>query len=602
MTISSNTRRAGPFTGNSVTVAFPFAFKVFAATEVLVVETVVGVEIVKTLTTHYTVALNSDQNISPGGTVTMLVAPTAAQTITLGSQVPNLQPTDLTAGGGFYPPVLNDALDRATIQIQQLQEQMSRGVSAPISTPPGVDYELPLPLSGYLLGWNVGATALENVNPATLGGGGGGGGTPTLGGINVGSFTLNQSTTTAKYQVPNTLSIGWNLLPSRMTVDCEFICNNYFLHNPGGHVALVTRCDTDIVESQVSGQGAIFGDLTWSGFDGDEALFKPTAIIETWDPTKTAGERYLFPNTTGPRGIPMVDGLKYRWIVESTLSDDGRKYIRYRLYKYAGATKQGWDLLVDTGDVLDHNTGADLTNQGLVFGYVLGENLGTWSIDFSNVKVTWGPPGTIVSDNATQLSKFGADLSGDLTFVGTSRTIRFPFNGGPSLVNSLAFQSSQANTNTTVVLKPNGSSVASNFLFSNNSNSSTTYGAVSFGMDGTLAKIETFGLSASDPRLQIHVGVGNQVAQFWSTGLQVMGAALLFGPVSTSMTGMNSIGGSNAVAFAASSFNFEWASTDGNVRTLMSGAPSNVEVEQVVRPLYCFLSCLLAELRNRKAI
>ena len=53
MTISSTTRKAGPFTGNGVTVAFPFAFKVFTVADVLVVQavTATGIETTKTLTT-----------------------------------------------------------------------------------------------------------------------------------------------------------------------------------------------------------------------------------------------------------------------------------------------------------------------------------------------------------------------------------------------------------------------------------------------------------------------------------------------------------------------------------------------------------------------
>lgn len=601
MTISSTTRRAGPYTGNSVTTAFPFAFKVFAATDVLVVEAVVatGVETVKTLTTHYTVALNPDQEVSPGGTVNMLAAPTAAQTITVGSQVPNLQPVEVTNGGGFYPPVLNDALDRATIQIQQLEEQMSRVVGAPISTPAGVDYALPAPAANMVLGWNAGATALVNVSPAEFGGGGG---SAVLGGVTVANFTLDHSTPNGRHEIVDTNPLGWNALPSRMSVAFEFVSNNYFLYNPGGHVPIVLRQDMDIIATQVSGNGAILGDMTWSGFGGDKALFEPTSMIETWNPAIGAGERWVFPHTTGPRNAPLLDGTRYRMVIESTVSTEGKRYARYQLYKYAGATLNGWDMLVDTGDVLDHNDNADFTKSGLVFAHVVEDNLGTWSIDFSNIKVTWGPPGNILSDNQARLSKFGADLSGDLNFIGNARRIQAPFNAGPSLTNSLTFQSADANTATTLVAKPNGTSTTANFLFSNNSSSAATYGAVTFGMSGAVGLIESFGYSASNPEIGVNVGAGARIATFKATGIQVLNAATLVGPVSASMTGMNSIGGSNATSFAASAFNFDTTCADGTIRTYMSATPTNVQIEQVVRPLYCFLSCLLAELRNRKVI
>jgi hypothetical protein len=136
LTISSTTRKAGPFTGNGVTVAFPFAFKVFTTADVLAIQavTATGVETTKALTTDYTVALNPDQNTSPGGTLTMLVAPPAGTTLTLTSQVATTQGVDLTNLGGFYPAIINAALDRLTILAQQLTEKVSRAVLVTISS------------------------------------------------------------------------------------------------------------------------------------------------------------------------------------------------------------------------------------------------------------------------------------------------------------------------------------------------------------------------------------------------------------------------------------------------------------------------------------
>ena len=82
--------------------------------------------------------LNPDQNYSPGGTVTIpggtvnvpAIVPSGTR-VTISSAVPFLQPTDLSNQGGFYPDVINDALDRATILIQQLQNLTSRLMIAP---------------------------------------------------------------------------------------------------------------------------------------------------------------------------------------------------------------------------------------------------------------------------------------------------------------------------------------------------------------------------------------------------------------------------------------------------------------------------------------
>lgn len=136
MTIASEDRKAGPFPGDGVTVNFDFTFKVFADTDVLVIQavTATGAETQKTITTDYTVTLNPNQESSPGGRVTMLVAPPAGQTITLTSEVPNLQGKTITSLGGFFPQVLNDALDRLTVLVQQVRRDVARSVKVNLSS------------------------------------------------------------------------------------------------------------------------------------------------------------------------------------------------------------------------------------------------------------------------------------------------------------------------------------------------------------------------------------------------------------------------------------------------------------------------------------
>ena len=134
MTISSTTRIAGPFTGNGVTTVFPFTFKVFANIDLRVAKlnTASNIETILVLNTDYTVTLNGDQDSNPGGTITASVL-AVGFSLTITSDVANLQPTDLTNQGGFYPEVITDALDRATIQIQQLADQTDRAIKIPLS-------------------------------------------------------------------------------------------------------------------------------------------------------------------------------------------------------------------------------------------------------------------------------------------------------------------------------------------------------------------------------------------------------------------------------------------------------------------------------------
>lgn len=165
MTISTELRKAGPFTGNGVTTAFPFSFKVFAASDVAVTRADThGAETALVLNSGFTVALNPDQDAVPGGTVTLAAPLASGHRLTVTSAVPNLQPTDITNNGGFYPRVIEDALDRHVAQIQQIDEKVDRALKVAITSPLG-DQALPSPVAGMLIGWNESNDGLKNYAP-----------------------------------------------------------------------------------------------------------------------------------------------------------------------------------------------------------------------------------------------------------------------------------------------------------------------------------------------------------------------------------------------------------------------------------------------------
>lgn len=134
MTISSEVRIAGPYPGNGTATTFPFSFKIFQAADLLVVLTVDGAEQRLSIGADYTVNLNSAQEVSPGGEVVLNTVLLADQLLTLTSDLQNLQPTQITNQGAFYPDVINQALDRVTILVQQVVEKVSRAVKVPISS------------------------------------------------------------------------------------------------------------------------------------------------------------------------------------------------------------------------------------------------------------------------------------------------------------------------------------------------------------------------------------------------------------------------------------------------------------------------------------
>ena len=164
MTISSTVRIAGPFTGNGVTTTFPFTYKVFSTADVQVIRLTIstGVETTLTLVTDYNITLNGNQDSNPGGNIVLVTALLALYKLTATSDIANLQPTDLTNQGGFYPEVITDALDRATIQIQQISDIGDRTLKIPISDG-ALNMELPTAASRANSFLAFGATGLPTV-------------------------------------------------------------------------------------------------------------------------------------------------------------------------------------------------------------------------------------------------------------------------------------------------------------------------------------------------------------------------------------------------------------------------------------------------------
>jgi len=136
MSISTTSRKAGPYFGNGTTPTYAFAFKVFGAADVLVVrgEVSTAAETELVIGSDYNVSLNADQELNPGGTITLTAGNLASGfSITIGSKLASVQPAKFTNQGGFYPRVLNDSLDRLTILVQQLAEQVARSVKVGFS-------------------------------------------------------------------------------------------------------------------------------------------------------------------------------------------------------------------------------------------------------------------------------------------------------------------------------------------------------------------------------------------------------------------------------------------------------------------------------------
>lgn len=129
MALSSELRRAGPYDGDGVQTAFPFSFKVFDSGHVQVRTSKIGAPVdVVVESDRYTVELNDEQDLEPGGVVHLDVPLAPDEVLSVLSAAPALQEMVLTNQGGFYPEVLNDSADNAVILIQQLKEKLDRAL------------------------------------------------------------------------------------------------------------------------------------------------------------------------------------------------------------------------------------------------------------------------------------------------------------------------------------------------------------------------------------------------------------------------------------------------------------------------------------------
>ena len=148
---------------NSSTTAFPYTFKIFDDTDLLVkrYDSTTGVFTTLTLTTDYTVSGAGD---AAGGTVTYSGASAydSDYQLVITSDIANTQDTDLLNNdySADFNETLEETFDRLCRMIQQLKEVVDRSVVLNATETTGATF--PSASANALIGWNSGATALEN--------------------------------------------------------------------------------------------------------------------------------------------------------------------------------------------------------------------------------------------------------------------------------------------------------------------------------------------------------------------------------------------------------------------------------------------------------
>ncbi|MEW8189953.1 MAG: hypothetical protein AB2766_11670 [Candidatus Thiodiazotropha endolucinida] len=138
MTVQTTHTTAGPYIGNGVSTVFPFSFATLDANDLVVVKTLVTEDIqVLIEDVHYTVTLNNDQDNNPGGEINISLSGALAvgEILNISRVVDTLQETDLQNQGGYFPEVVEDALDKLTMMVQQVESGDGDGGGGGGSTP-----------------------------------------------------------------------------------------------------------------------------------------------------------------------------------------------------------------------------------------------------------------------------------------------------------------------------------------------------------------------------------------------------------------------------------------------------------------------------------
>jgi len=166
MTVSSTTTKVSA-SGDGATAAFAYTFKVFADADLqVIIRSSAGVEVVKTLTTHYTVSGAGDDD---GGTVTFTAGniPASGETVVIRRALALTQGTDYVENDPFPAESHEAGLDRLTFLTQQLTEKIDRSLKLPVSADiASIAVTLPTPVADSYFRWDAAGTALVNSSTA----------------------------------------------------------------------------------------------------------------------------------------------------------------------------------------------------------------------------------------------------------------------------------------------------------------------------------------------------------------------------------------------------------------------------------------------------
>ena len=133
----SNVSRRIVYTGSAGVGPYAFPFEVLSSADIAVYKNTT----LLTITTNYTVTISPTLGT---GSITLVVAATTPDRITITGSRAIERTTDFTTGGDFFAGTVNSEMDSQTILVQQVAETAERSLKAPVTDPTSVNMTLPV--------------------------------------------------------------------------------------------------------------------------------------------------------------------------------------------------------------------------------------------------------------------------------------------------------------------------------------------------------------------------------------------------------------------------------------------------------------------------
>lgn len=319
MSISSQTSRVQyTLTSLGQTLSVPFYF--LEAADLAVVKTIDGVDTTLTRNTHYSV---TGEGNPAGGSITLttLAAPIGT-VITIYRGAAFTQPSQFTANGQFPSATVEQSLDRLTMLVQQLREEVNRAYRVPLTE----DAFEPAPLADLV------QRVLDELGEWEGGGGGAGGESGNnawLGVSALNSVTTGESLTAIGYCAlrSNTSGSDNTGIGSLALFSCTTGVGNTAVGQSAGY-ALTTGVDNTFVGYRAgmaltsgvnnTGLGTEALKAVTTGEDNVAVGFRSALSVTTGEENTAVGTDSLKTLTTGDANV----AVGFKAMEDSTVSID----------------------------------------------------------------------------------------------------------------------------------------------------------------------------------------------------------------------------------------------------------------------------------------